>query len=385
MTQAQKFFPYALAASTLVVGIAFCAAYFIHQFLPVTNLSLVFLLPVLFTGVRYGLWPSVYTVFLSFALYTFFFTEPRYTFSVNNYDDISMLLFYLLVAGVTGSMAIRLKKQIEALQAAIHHNNEMAQAVEESRIQIETEKLRAALLSSISHDLRTPLSSVIGSATTLLYMDAQLTTSNRTELTQNILQESERLNRFVQNLLDMTKLGYGNLEPKREWCGDIRDVLGRAAGRLQRELSNFRLEYIINDEVSNFYADPVLFEQMIFNILENSTKYAPEHSRIDIVLEKIKGSAVLKIIDQGPGIPVSDQPKVFDMFYRSKSGDSKVAGTGLGLAICRGLVKVHGGKIKATVGHKGKGTAIIMTFPLQMTQAKCVYCGEDEDSKEHVA
>lgn len=506
---------------TLAVGGALATSFVIHGLLPVANLSLIFLMPVLFAGVRYGLWPSFYTVFLSFAVYNFFFTEPKYTFSVYHYDDISTLLFFLLAATVTGNLAVRLKTQIEALHASANRNaimhdfsrklstaltlddvireittnagqslklksalllpdrkhkdrlaimaiypppipsgnppeaqmdkTDMAAAdwafkndkpaglgcdtlpgakwlfkplrgphgivglmaaaplnekhaasfqtpeqhrmlyafcdqaalaiegaklaidIEESRIQSETEKLRTALLSSISHDLRTPLSSIIGSATTLSHMGDSLTKQNRAELMQNILQESDRLNRFVQNLLDMTKLGHGNLELKREWCGDIRDILGRATTRLQRELRNFKVEYKIDDDVSNLYVDPVLFEQVIVNIVENATKYSKPDTKITISLEKRDDKALLKIMDQGEGIPEADREKVFDMFYRVRAGDSKVAGTGLGLAICRGLVEAHGGTIHAEAGFRGKGAIIVISFPLKMARQKAFY------------
>ena len=245
--------------------------------------------------------------------------------------------------------------------------------IEESRLQNETEKLRNALLSSISHDLRTPLSSIIGSATTLTHMEKSLTKDNRNDLTQNILQEAERLNRFVQNLLDMTKLGHGAMNPKREWCGDIRDVLGRSVSRLQKELKTYKVEFRVDDTIANLFIDPVLIEQVVVNILENSTKYSPPNTRIVISLEKQHDFAILKISDQGQGIPEADREKVFDMFYRVRAGDSQIAGTGLGLAICRGIIDAHGGTIRAEAGFSGKGTVIVIKFPIKMAKEKKFY------------
>lgn len=245
--------------------------------------------------------------------------------------------------------------------------------IEESRLQNETERLRNALLSSISHDLRTPLSSIIGSATTLVHMEKSLTKENRNDLTQNILQEAERLNRFVQNLLDMTKLGHGAMNPKREWCGDIREILGRATQRLKKELRGHKVEFRINQACTNLYVDSILMEQAIVNILENSTKYSPQGTRIIISLDKRQDAIIFKISDQGSGIPEADREKVFDMFYRVHAGDSKVAGTGLGLAICRGIIEAHEGTIHAEAGFSGKGTVIVIKFPANMGKEKSFY------------
>jgi two-component system sensor histidine kinase KdpD len=211
-------------------------------------------------------------------------------------------------------------------------------------------------------------------------MDSALTPQNRHELMQTILQESERLNRFVQNLLDMTKLGHGSLELRREWCGDIRDILGRATSRLQRELHDFNVEYRIDDDISNLYVDPVLFEQVIVNILENCSKYAEHGTRILISMEKDGSKALLKVADQGQGIPELDREKIFDMFYRVRAGDSKIAGTGLGLAICRGLVEAHGGTIHAESGYRGKGTVIVISMPMIAARPKTFYHGDQPSS-----
>jgi two-component system sensor histidine kinase KdpD len=201
-------------------------------------------------------------------------------------------------------------------------------------------------------------------------MDKSLTAQNRKDLIGTILQEAERLNRFVQNLLDMTKLGHGAMEPKREWIGDIRDTLGRATARLQKVLAHHKVEFRIDDDVANLHADPTLIEQVMVNILENASKYSPPETRIVISLEKTRDKALLKITDQGFGIPEGDREKIFDMFYRVRAGDSQIAGTGLGLAICRGIIESHGGTIHAEAGFMDKGTVIVIAFPLAMARPK---------------
>ena len=240
---------------------------------------------------------------------------------------------------------------------------QLSQDIEESRILSETEKLRSALLSSISHDLRTPLVSIIGSATSLQGLEHSLSPGAKGELLKNILDEAERLNRFIQNLLDMTRLGHGSLEPKRDWI-EFRDILGRALKRLHKELAMHQVEIGAISELSTLYVDPVLMEQVLANILENASKYAPAGTKIKITFVKEGNNGVIRISDEGSGIPERDRDLVFDMFYRVKSTDMKAAGTGLGLAICRGLMEAHKGKIWAQTGISGQGTTIVISLPL---------------------
>jgi two-component system sensor histidine kinase KdpD len=225
---------------------------------------------------------------------------------------------------------------------AIERTN-LASSIENARLLTETEQLRSALLSSISHDLRTPLVSIIGSATSLSTFGDTLSEENRAELLETVLEEAERLNRFVQNLLDMTRLGYGALELKRDWV-DLRDVIGSAIERL--------------------YIDPVLIEQVIVNVLDNAAKYSAAGGAIRVRGFQRGGRAVVQVIDKGPGIPEQERELIFDMFYRVKAGDHRPAGTGLGLAICRGLMQAHGGTIVALPGEFGEGATIELTFPV---------------------
>jgi len=347
-----------IALTTLAVALAWGLSWVLHIFLPLPNLSLVLLMPVLFAGVRYGLWPSLYAAVLGFAVYDFFFTEPYFTFHVYRTSDLATLLFYLVVAIAVGSMAVRLKNHMEKLA-------ELAGSLEESRMLAETEKLRGALLSSISHDLRTPLSTIIGSTTSLQEFGDRLDPQARQELLQNVMQEAERLNRFIQNLLDMTRLGHGNLKPQRDWI-EFRDLVGRALKRVEKELDTRKVEIKADPGLDTLYADPVLMEQVFVNILDNAAKYAPAGSRIRISFAAKDKDVYIGIADEGPGIPEQDREHVFDMFFRVRATDTKVAGTGLGLAICRGLVEAHGGRIHVEGGLNGRGTAIVMIFPAAM-------------------
>ncbi|MBP2315914.1 sensor histidine kinase [Azospirillum soli] len=234
--------------------------------------------------------------------------------------------------------------------------------VEAARVAAETERLRAALLSSLSHDLRTPLVSILGAASSLHDYGKTLSPDERLELAQTIQEEAERLNRFVQNLLDMTRIGSGALKPRADWV-DLGDVLGAALRRASTMLRDRRVRLELAPDLPLLRADPVLLEQVFFNLIDNACKYAPEGTALSIRAERGDERVEAEVCDQGPGIPERDRERVFDMFYRVQAGDSQTAGTGLGLAICRGIVEAHGGTIAARPGRNGVGTIIAITLP----------------------
>ena len=234
--------------------------------------------------------------------------------------------------------------------------------MEQTQRVAETEKLRSALLSSVSHDLRTPLVSIIGSASTLVDMQNQLSVEHRADLTLTILEEAERLNRFVQNLLDMTRLGYGALEPKPDWI-DLRDVIQEARRDLQRMLAQHPLKLDIPATFQLIYADATLLKQVMANLLENAAKYSTTASPITIAAVHDQRGFTVRVTDEGQGIPPNERENVFNMFHRVKAGDSRVAGTGLGLSICRGIIEAMNGTIAATTGPGGQGTTIEITLP----------------------
>jgi len=234
--------------------------------------------------------------------------------------------------------------------------------IETARVATERERLRSALLSSLSHDLRTPLVSIMGAASSLQNYDDMMDHANRHELTQTIQDEAERLNRFVQNLLDMTKLGAGALKPRADWA-DLCDIVGAAVERTGRLARDHTIKVDIDPSVPLLCVDPVLMEQVFFNLLDNACKYAPPGTVVKVWARRTPDYVTIEVIDQGPGIPPEASEKVFDMFYRVDHGDSKAAGTGLGLAICRGIVEAHGGSIKAEPGLNGAGTAIVIHLP----------------------
>lgn len=257
----------------------------------------------------------------------------------------------------------RLLDAVEDQVAVALERTRLAGELAEARIVGESEKLRAALLNSVSHDLRTPLVTVIGAVSGLADDSAAFGAETRRELTLTALDEARRLDRYVQNLLDMTKLEHGALMPRRA-PADLREIIGKARRDLGRILQDHALFVIVEDNLPLLDVDAVLIGQALANILENAAKYAPPGSRITVEAGKAGESGVrLAVTDEGPGIPPGERERVFDPFTRLTLGDGHPAGTGLGLAIVRGLVEAHGGTAAAKAGPDGRGTTIVLTMP----------------------
>jgi two-component system sensor histidine kinase KdpD len=238
----------------------------------------------------------------------------------------------------------------------------LADDLAQTRVVSETERLRSALLSSVSHDLRTPLVSILGAAEGL--DQPAVTEAGRDLLVETIREEGERLDRYIQNLLDMTRLGHGALKP-RTVATDLRELAGAARNRLRAALKGHPVEVSIAANMAPVQVDPVLIEQVIVNILDNARKYAGSGSPIRIAARVERGRAILSVEDEGPGLPPGAAERVFDMFWRAEQGDGGQTGTGLGLAICKGIVEAHGGKVRAESVHSdGRGTRIVMELPL---------------------
>ncbi len=231
-----------------------------------------------------------------------------------------------------------------------------------------SDKLRAALLNSISHDLRTPLSTVMGSATTLIDYGPTLKPEVASDLLISIREEAERLNRYVGDLLDMTRLEGGALRTRSEWT-DARDVLGAAIARVDRRLGQRRLTRDFPADLSVVQIDPGLLEQAIVNVLENAIAYSPDGSRIDVAAYEDRGSVLISIEDEGPGIPKADIDRIFEKFRRleepsDRAPSDRNKGAGLGLSIARGFIEAMGGRIAAASPlHQGRGTRILISLP----------------------
>lgn len=257
---------------------------------------------------------------------------------------------------------IRLLEAFTRLAGMAINRVKLAEQARESLALVESERLRTALFNSLSHDLRTPLSSIIGAVTGLLEdQNVVYSPEVRKELLQTILQGADRMNRFVSNLLDMARLESGMLRLKKEWC-DLQDIIGVSINRLGVSLNCRPLDIDIQDQLPLVQADGFLIEQVLINLMDNALKYSEKGSKIIISMRQQGKHLEVVVANRGQCIPETDLSKVFDKFYRLNS-PLQVSGTGLGLAICKGLIEAHGGDIWAENNELG-GVTITFTLPL---------------------
>ena len=492
--QSLVWFDYALALVATVLASAL--AWAVSSLLPLPNISLVFLAAVLLVAVRSSLGPALACAALSFLTYDFLFIPPNFSFSIQREEDVLTLLFFLLMAALTGNLAARQRRQLQALRdtqeetselldlsrkltaatdrqavvsAAAQHLNgwadlklcllnrdgqsgwkvetggplefseaeraaadwawqhdqpagagtgtlpfgrwwwwplsvddgplallgvcakegqtlsgqrrrlltalsqplaqalaraQLADDLEAARLHGETEQLRSALLASVSHDLRTPLTSMRGSIDSLLALGEAIPLEDRRELLEGTRDEAERLDRYIQNLLDMTRLGHGALKLARDWVSPA-DIVGSSLNRLRAVLASLQVITEVPAELPLLYVHAALIEQALVNVLENAARFSPPRGRLELRAGATDSELFFSVSDEGPGIPEEERAKIFDMFYTAARGDRGGQGTGLGLAICQGMVGAHGGRISVTDGIEGRGTCITLHLPLQ--------------------
>ncbi|POA24489.1 MULTISPECIES: sensor histidine kinase [unclassified Pseudomonas] len=482
----------ALVATLLASALAWA----VSSILPLPNISLVFLAAVLLVAVRSSLGPALACAALSFLTYDFLFIPPNFSFAIQREEDVLTLLFFLLMAALTGNLAARQRRQLQALRdtqeettelldlsrkltaatdrqavvsAAAQHLNgwsdlqlcllnrdgqggwkvetggplefseseraaadwawqhdqpagmgtgtlpfgrwwwwplsvedgplallgvcakegqilsgqrrrlltalsqplaqalaraQLADDLEAARLHGETEQLRSALLASVSHDLRTPLTAMRGSIDSLLALGEAIPLEDRRELLEGTRDEAERLDRYIQNLLDMTRLGHGALKLARDWVAPA-DIVGSSLNRLRAVLAPLQVSTDVPSELPLLFVHAALIEQALVNVLENAARFSPVHGRLQLSAGANNEEIFFTVSDEGPGIPEDERAKIFDMFYTAARGDRGGQGTGLGLAICQGMVGAHGGRISVADGIDGRGTSITLHLPLQ--------------------
>ena len=479
----------------LASGVAAVTASGLAEVVELPNISLVFLAAVLVVAVRSSLGPALLCAGLSFLAYNLLFIEPLLSLKIERQQDVLTLLFFLLMAALTGNLATRQRQQLQALRqtqaettallelsrkltaatdrqavlaaamqqlgllqdlqicmlsrgadarwkvpagdeqvlsdleraaadwawqhaqpaglgtgtlpdgrwwwlplageegpllligvsprdgralpaeqrrllkalgqplAQALERAQLAEDLEAARLHGQTEELRSALLASVSHDLRTPLTAMRGSIDSLLALGEQIPLADRRELLEGTRDEAERLDRYIQNLLDMTRLGHGGLKLARDWVAPA-DIVASATQRLRPVLSALQLEVQLPQQLPLLYVHAALIEQALVNVLENAARFSPLQGRLRVAVEADTEELRFVVSDQGPGIPEYERTKIFDMFYTAARGDRGGQGTGLGLAICQGMLGAHGGKVTVGDGLEGRGTSMTLHLPL---------------------
>jgi two-component system sensor histidine kinase KdpD len=238
----------------------------------------------------------------------------------------------------------------------------LAESAQRAQLDAQRERLRNALLSSVSHDLRTPLAVVKGAVTALLEQGNGLSAARRDEYLETISDEASRLNRLVRNLLNMTSLEAGAMRARKEWQ-PLEEVVGVALNRLEEQLSDRPVDIMISQDASLVPFDATLMEQVLLNLVENAVKYSPPHTGIQIRARSVEDGVEVEVADQGSGVAPGQEEAIFEKFHRAAQ-DPSVAGMGLGLTICRGIVSVHGGRIWCE-DRSGGGASFRFILPRQ--------------------
>jgi two-component system, OmpR family, sensor histidine kinase KdpD len=241
---------------------------------------------------------------------------------------------------------------------------QLARRLDESRLLTETERLRAALLTSVSHDLKTPLASILGTITSLRTYGALYDGATREEMLATAQEEAERLARFLGNVLDINRLEGGAVGPRREPV-DLADVVGSALRRVDRLLAGHRVVVDLPADLPLLSLDFTLTEQVVVNLLENAARHASSGGTVEIVGRRTAEAVTLEVRDEGPGLAPGEAERVFDKFYRGRGGDRR-GGTGLGLAVCRGFVEAMGGTILARDRGDRPGSVFRVAFPVSL-------------------
>ena len=341
-----RWLPYCLSAA--LVALITLAGEWIKRDLEPANFVMFYLLAVVIVAVRWGRGPAIVTSILSVLAFDLFLVPPYLTFGVADLQYLFTFAALLTVGLMVSELTVKTKEQAEKAR--------------QLELLAATEKLQAALLNSISHDLRTPLASIIGSISMLLQDAPSLDEETIKELLQDAFDESNRLNRIVGNLLDMTRLEAGALKVSPKFC-ELRDVIGVSLQDLKAKLGSRNIAVQITPDFPEIPMDFSLIVKVFANLIENAVKYSPEGTPIRILAKVQDNDARIEISDEGPGIRGEDLNRIFDKFYRVTRSDL-VVGLGLGLPICKGMVEAHHGKIWAENIAGKKGAAFVILLPL---------------------
>ena len=355
------------------------------------TVSVALLLNVLFIATRWGSAPALAAAIFAMLCFNFFFLPPFSTFSIAATDNWIALLAFLVTAVTAGQLSASAKRraeeaeagrrEIERLYAELRDAFERASHAEALR---QSEKLKSALLDAVTHDLRTPLTSIKASITTLLNEvrgrvesePVKLDAESRVEMMEVIDEESVRLSRFINGLIELARIEAGELQLRRRW-GAVDEIISTVLSRAEPITRHHHVELEVEKELPGVRVDERAVSEVVYTLVDNAAKYSPKGSTIHITARRSGDELIeMGVEDEGPGIPFDLREQVFDKFFRAtRDGDVRTqqpTGTGMGLAIAKGIVEAHDGKIWIDSGRNAKGTRVLFTLPI----------GDDEVSKE---
>lgn len=316
------------------------------------NIVMIYILAVAISSLREGYGAAILTSLLSVICFNFFFIPPELTLHVADAQYLITFAGLFIVGFIIADLNARTRRQAEAAY----------RREQETTLLQEKEKLQATLLNSISHDLRTPLVSITGALGSLKEDKGLLNAAARQDMLEAAYEDAERLNRFVGNLLEMSRLQAGSLHLKREYY-DVQEIITVARSQLREVLKNREIKVEIAPNLPLISVDLILFAQVIVNLLDNANKYSPADKPIEIRAYQNKSDVVIEVADRGIGIPEEELRHIFERFYRASSANGRT-GSGLGLSICEGIVELHEGQIHAENRREG-GARFLIQVPLK--------------------
>jgi K+-sensing histidine kinase KdpD len=347
-----------------------------------TTVALALLLLVLLIATRWGSCLAVVIAVLGAFYFNYFFLPPVGTFTIADPDNWVALFAFLVTALVVGQLSARAKQRAEEAEAGrreieriYRESQEVFERASEAAALRRSEQLKSALLDAVTHDLRTPLTAIKASATTLLAeLRAEgdgafkLTPEDRREMLEVIDEETDRLNSFIGSMVELARLEAGAFVLPRRW-GDVEEIVTAALQRAERVTQGHRVEVALPPELPLVRADERALAEVVYTLVDNACKYSPAGTRVLIRAEVLSEDEMIQVTveDEGPGIPPELRGKVFDRFFRATPEAKKLrnsGGSGLGLAIARGIVEAQGGSIWFEDGARGRGTRVHFTVPI---------------------
>lgn len=328
--------------ATLIVAILTASLAAALAWFPIEHVSIVYLIPVIVTALRWGAIPATFAAISGIAAATFFFYAPQYDFRVRSSAQIVDIVLFITVATITGRMAV---------------------AVREAKLRAQAENLRDALIGSVSHELRTPLASIVGSASILAQSPAINRDPNLSSLVRVVRDEGERLNGDIQNLLDATRISSDGIRPHWGWV-DPEDIVNGALVRKRRLLEDRPIAVAIADDLPLAYVDPSMIESALAQLIENAAKYSAPRSSIAIGAAQEGGMIQITVSNEGEGLASGEIEKIFQRFYRSPRHAGTVSGSGLGLWITRALIEACRGRVQAV--SSSHGTTFRIDLPVRV-------------------
>ena len=317
------------ATSIIVVVVITLIGLTVHNLIGYRVIAFMLLLGVSFLAMFLDIVPVLVAAFHSALIWDFIFIPPRFTLTVGTAEDRLLLLMYFIIALINAVLTHKIRQ----MQRAMREKDDKEKSV----------RFYSTLLNSLSHELRTPITTILGSTDNLQTNSNRLSDTDKAELLDEICKASIRLNLQVENLLNMSRLESGVFQIKKDWV-DVNDLIYKTLYRLDSSLQNYRVTVDIPEQLPLFKLDFGLMEQVIYNLLLNVTQHTPEDTVITIQVKFAQNRLILIIADNGTGFPENEIKSVFDKFYRLKG--SRTGGTGLGLSIVKGFVEAHHGSIR---------------------------------------